>query len=40
MPPESFSQLFAATPNFSGLDIGLLPLSVIAAAGKGDDAQR
>ena len=33
-------QLFAATPNFSGLDIGLLPLSVIAAAGKGDDAQR
>ncbi|MEQ1512072.1 MAG: winged helix-turn-helix domain-containing protein [Lysobacteraceae bacterium] len=29
-------QLFASTPNFSGLDIGLLPLSVFAAAGEGE----
>jgi Tol biopolymer transport system component/DNA-binding winged helix-turn-helix (wHTH) protein len=30
-------QLFASTPNFSGLDIGLLPLSVFASAGEAPD---
>ncbi len=35
-------QLYASTPNFSGLDIGLLPLSVFASTGDGTvgDAQR
>jgi DNA-binding winged helix-turn-helix (wHTH) protein/Tol biopolymer transport system component len=35
-------QLFASTPNYSGLDIGLLPLSVFAsaAAGGAGDAKR